>query len=74
LQPSVSFVNRYVLQPERSLCKIILYKESGYCFVSRDAGGRRSNGKQQAAMTGLCRQTRELKKLLISELPTCTYM
>ena len=30
LQPSVSFVNRYELQPERSLCKISLYKESAY--------------------------------------------
>ena len=30
LQPSVSFVNHYGLQPERSLCKIRLYKESAY--------------------------------------------
>jgi len=32
LQPSVSFVNRYGLQPERSLCKKILRKESCSCI------------------------------------------
>ena len=32
LQPSVFVINRYGLQPDRSLCKIKLYKESAYRF------------------------------------------
>ena len=31
LQRSVSFINRYCLQPERKCCKISLQKESAYC-------------------------------------------